>query len=156
MSVQNRCEHCSEQWIGQRKGRFCSSNCCHIYKKHKARKLVNLNKSCLECNCSFIAQKVSTKFCGIKCNNKHWFKNNRDKHNFKEAKRRAQQKKATPQWLTDKHWDQIKSIYAGCPKGSHVDHIVPLQGRDVRGLHVPWNLQILTAADNIAKGNKVI
>lgn len=56
---------------------------------------------------------------------------------------------------------EIASIYEACRKRSavtgvphHVDHIVPLQGRMVCGLHVHWNLQIMTASENCRKSNR--
>jgi hypothetical protein len=74
------------------------------------------------------------------------------------AKKRAALKRATPPWGI-KFKDQIKELYAKAKELSLnggerfvVDHIIPLQGRDVSGLHVPWNLQILTRSENSKKG----
>jgi hypothetical protein len=69
----------------------------------------------------------------------------------KGAYRRALKKQATPPWIDRK---ELKKIYAECPKGWHVDHIIPLDNDDVCGLHVPANLQHLTAFENDSKGNR--
>ena len=79
------------------------------------------------------------------------------------AKRRYKHSllKNTPKWLSWKQQDNIDNFYIQARKKTkltgnmyHVDHIVPLQGENVCGLHVPWNLQILTAYENQSKGNK--
>lgn len=88
-------------------------------------------------------------------------KANPDKATYWSTKRYCAKLKRTPSWLNTKQFDQIKSFYAQAKiltqktKVKHeVDHIVPLQGEIVSGLHVPWNLQILTKTENIKKGNR--
>ena len=66
---------------------------------------------------------------------------------FNKAKRRAIKLKATlPGYSKD-----IKLIYNACPNNSHVHHIIPLCAHidKVCGLHVPWNLEILTKEDHL-------
>lgn len=70
----------------------------------------------------------------------------------KAALRRAAVKRATPPWV-DRF--AIAAIYAEAARqGKHVDHIIPLLGEGICGLHVPWNLQLLDPIENKIKGNR--
>jgi hypothetical protein len=91
-----------------------------------------------------------------------WSRNNRGKRNAVAAERRAMLLCATPPWITESMREEIKNIYIKADIISkktgikhHVDHIMPLKSEKLCGLHVPWNLQILTAEENIKKSNRV-
>lgn len=101
-----------------------------------------------------------------------WQKNNREKVNLKNsrwrkanpgatnnqtAQRRAGLKRAVPVWLTEKHKQRIRRIYEEAAQlNLEVDHIVPIRGKNVCGLHVPWNLQLLSKSENSSKGNRYV
>jgi 5-methylcytosine-specific restriction endonuclease McrA len=90
---------------------------------------------------------------------REWKKNNPEAaalmSRVSSSKRNAKKKMATPPWLTDDQLSLIRSVYVeavrltkeiGVPH--EVDHIVPLSGKTVSGLHVPWNLRAIPAQEN--------
>ena len=77
--------------------------------------------------------------------------------------RRRRFRDATPKWLTAEQKMEIRLKYRlaielsrrlGIPHA--VDHIIPLQGEEVCGLHVPWNMEVITQEKNLKKSNKLI
>jgi hypothetical protein len=73
----------------------------------------------------------------------------------------ATKNNATPNWLTKEQKSLMADFYflaKDCELVTgelyHVDHIVPLMGKDVCGLHVPWNLQVLPSDLNMKKSNR--
>lgn len=91
------------------------------------------------------------------------YQNNRYQENKAEYKNRASIRRTRVEdaSLGNIHKSEIIDIYRECESMMdnydikyQVDHIIPLQGRFVSGLHVPNNLQILTEAENRSKTNK--
>jgi 5-methylcytosine-specific restriction endonuclease McrA len=78
------------------------------------------------------------------------------------ARRYANKRSRTPPWLSADQRAEILAIYRECRERRrlgedlHVDHVIPLVGRDVSGLHVPWNLQIVPASYNVRKSNRLV
>ena len=136
---------------------YRESNKEHIaeYNKqyHETNKehLVGQMKHYREANKEYLAEQVRL-----------YHKNNPAKLNAINAKRRAAKLQATPRWLTSEEFKQIEDFYKesqalklATGEKYHVDHIVPLQGENVCGLHVPWNLQVIPAKENLSKSNKL-
>jgi 5-methylcytosine-specific restriction endonuclease McrA len=83
-----------------------------------------------------------------------WYENNSHIRTAYQAKRRAIKKQATPKWLDLAQKKEIILLYKTAKENNmQVDHIVPLKGKYVSGLHVPWNLQLLSIEANIKKNN---
>lgn len=77
--------------------------------------------------------------------------------------RRRRFRDATPPWITAEHKQEIRDKYRLAQAVTKefgvqyvVDHIVPLNGETVCGLHVPWNLRVMRREDNLAKSNKLL
>lgn len=149
-------------------GKPCKNG--HVSERYTKR------STCLQCNREQ-ALKAHYKYRGKRLKQKSEYRErNRDEINDKErdyylnnkhkrcswtSARRDSQSTATPSWLSTSHKAQIHSIYREAQsrrdggEDVHVDHIVPLRGEIVCGLHVPWNLRIIDADENLSKGAKV-
>lgn len=81
---------------------------------------------------------------------KNYYINNKESWQVYNAGSAVRLVKAIPKWAD---LLKIEEIYKNKPEGYHVDHIIPLKGKEVCGLHVENNLQYLTPFDNISKSN---
>ena len=76
---------------------------------------------------------------------------------------RRRHREATPPWLSDSDKKVIRKLYkhartmtALTGERYVVDHIIPLISEEVCGLHVPWNLRVITQEENLKKSNKLV
>lgn len=77
--------------------------------------------------------------------------------------RKRRHRNATPPWITKEQKLQIRQMYLQAQKLTKmtgeryvVDHIIPLLNDSVCGLHVPWNLRVMTQEENLKKSNKLL
>jgi hypothetical protein len=113
-------------------------------KKKAAEKIASIRKSWTE------DQKASYRH-EAKIRSRKWRKNNPGHRNALSSKYEADKRKRTPHWAD---LSKIIDIYKNCPPGHHVDHIIPMRGKNVSGLHVHYNLQYLPAIENMRKNNR--
>jgi hypothetical protein len=99
----------------------------------------------------------------IKSINRQYAKKYAWKMTAKVSKRRGLKLSATPKWLSFEQLNEIDLIYKKSKELTtstgikhNVDHIIPLKGKNICGLHVPWNLRIITEKENLKKSNKLI
>lgn len=99
---------------------------------------------------------------GGKAQKAAYFQKNRTMHYAHRTAYRALKLNATPAWLTDADRAATQELYAesvfltqSTGQPYHVDHILPLKGKIVCGLHVPKNLRVMPGSENISKGNRL-
>lgn len=140
------------------------------YQKSHSVELKAKSKSYREKNKEAIRERNRLKYSneeyrqGRLAYHKEWYSKNYEsrKANYVAGwnKRHAQQLKATPIWADNKAILQLYKDREHISKETgiihHVDHIIPLQGKMACGLHVPDNLRIVPASENLKKSNKLI
>ncbi len=94
---------------------------------------------------------------------KKWRDNNPDLSRAQVSLRKRRHREATPPWVTQEQKRQMRSLYLSAQRLTKltgeryvVDHIVPLISDEVCGLHLPWNLRVITQEENLKKSNKMV
>ncbi len=154
-----------------------AKTCC-VCKETKTLDLFYKNKSkpdgftyeCKECTLNLRRKQRLEKPLLNRESCRKYYQKNKDKYYqnkplraYHQARYRAAKLQATPSWLTEFDLEMMKWTYQAAKVAEkeygepyHVDHIVPLQGENVCGLHVPWNIQVIPAHENMSKGNKML
>jgi hypothetical protein len=113
--------------------------------------------------CKFcVNEKRKERKNSINAKQRKYYRKNKQYYITKAYLRNKQVARAKPAWLTEEHEFMLEEIYELRDLRSkltgvvhHVDHIVPLRGQNCCGLHVPWNLQVIPAVDNLSKSNRI-
>ena len=138
--------------------KFCSQRCNQLFwERHNRERLLAMRRR------SYDKHKESRRETARKYNTKNrtkraeWQKHYRENNigiiNSHVALRKAKRLQRTPSWANLK---AIQAFYLQCPKNMTVDHIIPLNGKTVSGLHVLENLQYLTRSENSRKNNRFL
>lgn len=115
---------------------------------------------CVNCRYKQVSEWTKNNSQKHRENVRKWNTKNPEKHAAMVMKRCAEKLKRTPKWADFK---LIKKFYTEAAKLTketgiehQVDHIIPLQGKMVSGLHVEYNLQVITKKENLLKRNNFI
>jgi hypothetical protein len=148
--------HIAERLVSCRNCLQCHNEKCTAWAKRnraKRRKFAragyaaNPDKQRLRCQAYYAANTARAR-----ARVSAWKRKHPDKNTANTARRNARKLKATPIWANH---DAIEVLYSLARSASkQVDHIVPLKGRSVCGLHVHNNMQLLPPAENMKKGNR--
>lgn len=144
------CRDCGREWMQRYrlnpKNREKCLEITRAWKKTEAGKL-----KCRQNQKSWIASHYDEYKQKHKIASDRWREKNLDKarllHRNIEGMRRQRKRIKFGQ-------EGVRDFYLNCPNGLHVDHVIPLRGKHVSGLHVIWNLQYLTPKENMRKHNK--
>lgn len=149
-----------QEAINQNLTRYFTGQACKH--SHVSERLLS-NRTCVEC--LLIKKHQRAQRPDVKASDLLRL-NNSDKSNparklARTRRRQARQLQRTPKWDADAHLIVAKYQVAAMlsretGEQHHVDHIIPLQGKYVSGLHVFSNLRVIPGSDNVKKSNKYV
>ncbi len=149
----------------QKGGRYGRASMCKACKKEYDKKYSGRQKEWYKTNKDTVLsrniKRREEKASEIKEYFKRYRRINNGYINSLNALNKVKKKLRTPAWLSQSDIEKIKALYQSSARISnclkiehHVDHIVPLQGKLVSGLHMFENLRIVPGKLNLQKGNK--
>jgi len=157
------CKHCGDEIISKSAKIFCGSSCSASYNNKGVRRHGNPPNKCK--GCGKPTRNAQSIWCSNKCQ-----RTTQSPYKTKESRLLAtrlinrlatakyrQTLLGRPMWnYTEEQSKEMRDWYENRPDGYEVDHIVPLKGEGVCGLHVPWNLQYLPMKENRRKKNHLL